>query len=134
MLIDDNPDAAEMVIIKKDALEALDYLKSKKAGSEAPPPPDLIFLDINMPKMNGWEFLEEYKKLAKEFQSPIVIVMLTNSDNPDDMTRAKSFNEMCEFKTKPLTKEMLEEILQNYFQYVTPLHTPVIDPGTASGL
>ena len=40
----------------------------------------------------------------------------TNSDNPDDMMRAKFFKDVCEFKTKPLTKEMLDEIQENYFQ------------------
>ncbi len=128
MLIDDNADDnfvhtrlikkndyADIVITKQTALEALEYLKSKKDNSKPPPPPELIFLDINMPGMNGWEFLEEYKKLPKEFQSHTIVVMLTTSDNPADMMKAKLFNEISEFNTKPLTKEMLEKILENHF-------------------
>ena len=128
MLVDDNADdnfihtrvikkndSANIVITKQTALEALKYLKSKKDNSE--PPPNLIFLDINMPGMNGWEFLEEYNKLAKEFQSHAVVVMLTTSENPADMIKAKLFNEISEFKTKPLTKEMLEEILEKHFRH-----------------
>lgn len=71
-----------MVITKIGAIEALDYLKSRKANSTPPPLAELILLDINMPKMNGWEFLKEYKELAREFQSRTLVVMLTISDNP----------------------------------------------------
>ena len=126
MLVDDNPDdnfyhervikksdAADIVVAKQTAMAALDYLKSKKDNSDTHP--NLIFLDINMPGMNGWEFLEEYYKLDKQFQSRAIVVMLTTSDNPDDKTKAKLFNGVSDFKTKPLTKEMLEDISDKYF-------------------
>ena len=107
-------DAANTVIVKQTGMEALDYLKSKKDHNDTHP--DLIFLDINMPRMNGWEFLEEYNKLDKQFQSHAIVVMLTTSNNPDDRGKAELLNEVSEFKTKPLTKEMLAEILGKYFQ------------------
>ena len=129
MLIDDNPDdnffhervirksdAANMVIAKQTGMEALEYLKSKKDNSDTHP--DLIFLDINMPRMNGWEFLEEYNKLDKRFQSNAIVVMLTTSGNPDDRMKAELLNGVSDFKTKPLTREMLAEILEKYFQPV----------------
>ncbi|HTJ50186.1 MAG TPA: response regulator [Cyclobacteriaceae bacterium] len=121
MLIDDNPDdnffhervikkcdAAENVIIMQSASVALEYLKSKPAIS-----PDLIFLDINMPGMNGWEFLNEYNMLDKSLQHQVIIIMLTTSENPDD--QIKAVNITTDFKTKPLTKVMLEEIITKYF-------------------
>ena len=127
MLIDDNADdnfihtrvikksdAAVNVIAKQTALGALEYLKSKKNDKGAHP--DLIFLDINMPGMNGWEFLEEYNKLEEQLQSRAVIVMLTTSENPDDKLKAKASNITSDFRTKPLTKAMLEEILNQYFK------------------
>ena len=126
MLVDDNPDdnfyhervikrsdAADIVVAKQTAMDALEYLKSKKDNSDTHP--NLIFLDINMPGMNGWEFLEEYYKLDKQFQSQAIVVMLTTSDNPDDKMKAKLFNGVSDFKTKPLTKEMLEDIIDKYF-------------------
>lgn len=64
--------------------------------------------------MNGWEFIEEYKKLDKDLQSKMVVVMLTTSDNPDDKALAKTKNVLTDFKTKPLTKEMLDDILSKY--------------------
>jgi CheY-like chemotaxis protein len=65
--------------------------------------------------MNGWEFIEEYKKLDKELQSKAVIVMLTTSDNPDDVAKAKTQEALADFRTKPLTKQMLDEIILKYF-------------------
>jgi CheY-like chemotaxis protein len=124
MLVDDNPDDnffhereikkvnQENVVITKDSgIEALEYLKSKKE-----PHSDLIFLDINMPGMNGWQFLEEYNQLDKELQSQAIIIMLTTSDNPDDIAKSKKISFVTDYITKPLTKAKVEEIRSKYFQ------------------
>ncbi len=127
MLVDDNPDdnffhervikkgnAAEIVITKTTGMEALEYLKLEKSSKD--PDPDLIFLDINMPGMNGWEFLEEYNKLDEVFKSRVIVIMLTTSENPDDKMKAKTMKIASDFKTKPLTQEMLDEIIDKYFK------------------
>jgi CheY-like chemotaxis protein len=126
MLIDDNPDdnfyhervirknsIAETVIAKQTATEALEYLQLTEIESQAYP--DLIFLDINMPGMNGWEFFQEYNNQRKHKGTKPIFVILTTSDNPDDERKAAELSGISEFRTKPLTKEMLEDIVTRYF-------------------
>lgn len=75
---------------------------------------DLILLDLNMPAMNGWEFLEKYTHLPSENKAR-VIVTLTTSFNPDDELRSKNSSEVHEFLKKPLTENNLEMIINKYF-------------------
>ena len=69
-----------------------------------------------MPGMNGWEFMDEYNLFRKEFQNETIVLMLTNSENPDDQKKAKSFNYISEYITKPLTKELFETIKNKYLK------------------
>ncbi len=101
------------VQVAKNGLEAIKFLKS--CTDQGFGRPDLIFLDINMPKMNGWEFIEEYEGLEKEQQAKIVIVMLTTSLNPEEQERAETNAMVDEFRSKPLTVAMLHEIAATHF-------------------
>jgi CheY-like chemotaxis protein len=124
LLVDDDDDdnyfhqiiINEMNIVNKidvvmNGIEALAYLKKENQM-----PPEIIFLDINMPKMNGWEFLDQYQHLSTEQKAKGLIVILTTSANPDDLKKAKELQDVTGFTTKPLTKEMLKELLQQHFQ------------------
>mgnify|MGYP003575450975 CR=1 FL=1 len=98
----------------KDALDFLCQLSEYQDTAEIPRP-GIIFLDINMPEMNGWEFLEEYDKLREEQKAQIVVVMLTTSLNPDDEERAHSNKNITTFLNKPLKPEVLKDLADKYF-------------------
>lgn len=100
----------ERVAVVTDGVEAMEFLETDPNG-----PPDLIFLDINMPRMNGWEFLEKYKDLDPKKKSKTVIVMLTTSAHPKDLEKAKESAEVKGYNVKPLSEEMLQEILEKNF-------------------
>jgi len=101
-----------IVLTMNTAIEALSYLKAKNTERIHP---DLIFLDINMPVMNGWEFLQEYEHMEKKLQPRTIIIMLTTSENIYDKEKAKNLVIVSDYMTKPLTKEILNWIIIKYF-------------------
>lgn len=118
MLIEETGFANE-VRVAQSAREALDYLSGKSAeqtGSK-PPVPDLIFLDINMPAMDGWEFLEQYDRLSPQQKASIIVVMLTTSFNPEDENKAKTISYISSYQNKPLTEDIINGILKEHFDW-----------------
>lgn len=104
----------ETVVTQPNGKAAIDYLTTKNAAGDYPRP-DLVFLDINMPVMNGWDFLEAYDVLPPEQKAGVVVVMLTTSFNQDDRDRASKYGAVSHYLTKPLKPEGLTEVLERHF-------------------
>jgi len=92
--------------------QGLDYLESL-LGKNDYNLPDLIFVDINMPVMNGWEFLDRYKKIANRFNKKIVLMMLTASMSDKDVKKAKTYEIVDDYLTKPLRQDELTKVRED---------------------
>ena len=73
--------------------------------------PDVIFLDINMPVMNGWQFLDEYHKILEQFKKPIYIYMVSSSVDDCDIQRSKEYSGVTDYIVKPINKIKYQELI-----------------------
>ena len=117
MVVDDNPvdqilykriikrsGVVQNVIDFSLAEDALTYLQNNRDAM-----PDVILLDINMPRMDGFEFLEAAQEIfGAEFS--VVVVMLTTSLDPRDQERAKTYDVVKDYMDKPLTVERVQQL------------------------
>lgn len=90
--------------------EALAFLKLNH--SDAASLPDYIFLDINMPFVDGWMFLEDYAKMRPNLAKPMTIYMVSSSIDPRDVQRARGNELVSDYIIKPVTREKFIELLQ----------------------
>ena len=97
---------AEEIIVKESASDALSYLK--EIGEEEAMIPELIFLDIRMPEIDGFGFLKEYEKLSEMIKSHCIIMMLSTSLSPEDHNLASSNPYVKDFINKPLDRAKIE--------------------------
>ena len=96
----------------ENGFEAIEGIKNKLKQGENPP--DLILLDINMPILDGWQFLDEFKLIKKLLNKEIIIYIVSSSDNHVDITKAKDYKEEVKnYYLKPMTPEDIKAIFSN---------------------
>ncbi|MFZ0489092.1 MAG: response regulator [Salegentibacter sp.] len=104
---------SENLLIYKNGKEALDYFKENLENlSSEEKLPDIIFLDLNMPVMDGWEFLTEFIKIKNNFNKKITLYVVSSSIDPRDLERAKSFSLVTDYLIKPIELKKFEKIFQ----------------------
>lgn len=117
MLVDDDPmsNTYSTLVVKKQnpqtevvtfnsGISALNYLRDTDN-----PRPVIILLDLNMPVMNGWDFMEEYEKL----DLGIEVVVVTSSNEFEDRSRSQSFKWVIDYFVKPITVENIKRLFSN---------------------
>lgn len=99
----------EHIEVAMNGEEALEFIQ--EAISASRPLPEIVFVDINMPVMDGWEFMEEYDKLPAYAKSKMNVVMLSTSVNPDDEIRASTNSNVWRYCQKNLTSHTVTELV-----------------------
>ena len=97
------------LLVFKNGAEAIRYMKPRIISSDELP--DVILLDINMPVMDGWQFLDEFVKIKPMIKKKITIYMVSSSIDDADLERARGYEEVSDFIVKPVKEEDLEKML-----------------------
>jgi DNA-binding NarL/FixJ family response regulator len=100
---------AEKISVFNSPIEALEYLGDLQSNQQEFP--GAIFLDINMPDMDGFGFLDEYSKFSEDIIMRTSIFMLTSSDNPNDIKRALKYPVVKKYFSKSLSKDILNQLI-----------------------
>ena len=106
---------AKEVISANNGKEGLAWFSAhfSKNNTEKQEPPHIIFLDLNMPVMNGWDFLEDYLMKYSDRLPETKVVILSSTVNPEDFSRANRYDIVIDFINKPLTTEGLVDLMEN---------------------
>ncbi len=102
---------ASKIEICSNGEEAIRYLETNVSNPAELP--DVIFLDVNMPVMNGWEFLDAYQVLKPSIQKDIHVFLVTSSMNDEDKEFSRRFNCVEDYIVKPLNREKISELLSH---------------------
>lgn len=102
---------ASQIKIFKNGKEAIDFIEETKGEIELLP--DVILLDLSMPILDGWGFLEEYILLKPYFGKKITLYIVSSSISPSDYQRAKEYSDVSDFIIKPITTEKFIYLIKN---------------------
>jgi len=103
----------EKIMFFSNGDKALQFLKLTLDNNDLASLPDIIFLDINMPVMDGWEFLEAYAILKPRLVKKITIYVVSSSTDNRDFDRANAINEVSDYIIKPVSGNQLEKIFMS---------------------
>jgi len=106
---------SDSIIVKSSGKEALDFLEENKINPDQLP--DLIFLDINMPIVDGFVFLYEFEKFSTLIKGKCKVIILSSSDNRRDIDKIVNNDHVIKFLTKPLTETSLNELKVSTVNY-----------------
>ena len=125
LLVDDSPDdnfihtrairksgLAVEISVKRDGVEAIELLRSAPVADL----PDLILLDIKMPRLDGWGFLEQLASLPDERRNHVLVIMVSTSTNLLDKERSRRYPMITEFLSKPITADEIQRIVADHFK------------------
>lgn len=110
-LIIEKTNLAEQIKVFANGQEAIDFLKQSVTHNEMLP--DIIFLDLSMPVLDGWGFLDEYIMLKPQFGKKITLYIISSSVSPGDHERAKKYSDVSDFIVKPMSKDKFIDIIKN---------------------
>lgn len=106
----ENTNLAKNITVFSDGKEAIDFFTLNVNNPENLP--DIIFLDLNMPIMDGWQFLDHFAILKPQIEKKITIFITSSSTNQNDIIRAKKYSDVTEYIIKPITEEDVIRLYQ----------------------
>ncbi|MDH7446164.1 response regulator [Aquimarina sp. 2201CG14-23] len=102
---------SEKIIVFNNGKEALDFFIDSIENTTENVVPQVVFLDLNMPIMDGWEFLREFAKIKDKISNTIDLYVVSSSIDNRDIDRAKSIEMVSDYLTKPIKLDDFEKIL-----------------------
>ncbi len=102
----------ENLLIFNDGKQSIDYFEALSQNLDEEKIPDIIFIDLNMPVMDGWEFIERFTKIENKFKKLITLYIVSSSIDPADISRAKTLSNIEDYLIKPAHIKELEKIFK----------------------
>nr|WP_294936937.1 response regulator [uncultured Flavobacterium sp.] len=101
----------ELIQVFNNGKDAIDYLTENAANPDLLP--EIVFLDLFMPVMDGWQFMEEYLKIKSNFSKQMTIYIITSSVSQEDIIRAKELSDVSDYIIKPVKKQSFIDLIKS---------------------